>query len=376
MTPLNGHRTTFSDKVTRGVFRHRAGLWLLLLGLGIGGCSDSHSPHAMYEKYLTRLGNVTEMSPTVALDQTPLPPYPAARDLVLETEDIRIGMIDFFSFSECQLLHDISERNSGLGRVQQATVRLRYEMRFFAKLQACLANLAQRPDPNEDVLELRRLVQDVIERKRKVLPRAYWNATFASPEIRVLLSSGSQAYRRDETLPVTELARDLAFLVSLEKDLYQGGPSISDAEFEQHYYRLQQHKTIGRLLQSLWLSNAYLALASDILRQTHEANRLCPQGNKTRRAEYLHNVFLKFYIGEVQPYLSEVHRAGQALLPVLEALHAAQGVVIPVAFEGYYQNFLSPQSERGLWQVFRGNLQGHTEAWQAVLNQCGMMPGS
>lgn len=340
------------------------------------GCSDPNAPENMYEKYISRLSNVTEIDPPLLPDRAALPAYPETRDLMLNSEEIRVGLLDFLSFSECQLLHDISERNSGLGRVQQASVRLRYEMQFYFKLSACLEKLQQQSEPDEKLIELKALVSDVLKRKQKVLPMAYWNATWASPELRILLSSGSQPYQRDEEIPVTELNRDLGFLLRVAQQLYSGGPTLSDANFEQHYYRLQQNKSIGQWLQSVWISLDYLEQAEQILQKAEATGSVCPNGRRTQRANYLQNVFIKFYAGEVQPYLSKLYRAGQSLLPQLAELRNAQTTQVPTAFEAYYRQLIDAEASAGLWKNFLQRMQAHTRAWQGLLKQCGMMPGS
>lgn len=347
-----------------------------LMCLQMAGCSDPNAPDTMYEKYISRLSNVTEIDPPVLSKRADLPHYPATRDLVLEADDIRVGLLEFLSFSECQLLHDISERNSGLGRVQQPSVRLRYDMHFYAKLRDCRSQLQSQSNPDQDTLELIALVDEVLARKQKVLPITYWNASWASPEMRVLMSRSTHAYHRDETIPVSELSRDLGFLVLVGQQLFEGGPRISDADFEQHYYRLQQNKAVGRWLLSLWLSLDYLEQAAEILRQAEDQNSVCPQGRRTQRAKYLQNVFIKFYAGEIQPYLSKLHRAGQSLLPVLQQLHAVQGADLPQAYQAHYQRFLDAEATEGLWQQFQQRMRRHTMAWQGLLKQCGMMPGS
>ncbi len=122
------------------------------------------------------------------------------------------------------------------------------------------------------------------------------------------------------------------------------------------------------------MSRHHLVRAIGILRRTAGAGQLCPMGRKTTRGEYLHNVFVKFYAGEVQPYVGALHRQSAPLLAALEALWKVQTVAPPTAFFAFYDRWLSPATADGLWQSFDRAVKEHTRAWQSVLSQCGLMP--
>jgi hypothetical protein len=131
---------------------------------------------------------------------------------------------------------------------------------------------------------------------------------------------------------------------------------------------------VGKLLQGLELSRFWLGQASAILSNTAAANTLCPAGRTTTRGEYLFNVFRKFYAGEVQPYLSSLHRQSAPVLSAIDRLRDAQRFEPPPQFIVFYDSWLSPDSRDGLWQHFNEELRRHTRAWQTVLTQCALMP--
>jgi len=77
----------------------------------------------------------------------------------------------------------------------------------------------------------------------------------------------------------------------------------------------------------------------------------------------------------VQPYLARVHRQAQDWLTLVNRLaNAQQGQMTP-AFAAYFQAQLSMEAEGAIWSRYERALARHTEAWQTVLAQCGLMPG-
>ncbi len=345
----------------------------LLAVLLMNACSDSGSPQAMYANYLYRLGNVTGIDAPDAPPPPPLPTYPRQRDLVLQTDDVRVGLITYLDMADCDLLQEVSERNSSLGRVQAITARLLYEIHFYQKISLCEDKLRKMPDADvafkNQIAEIRRI-------KGVNLPKVFWNATFASPEFAKLLNSAAPPLRRNETASMTDIESSLAFLARMGAALKTSPLSVEADAFERHYFRLQAGKRTGKLLQGLSLSQFHLAQASALLKQTASAKRLCPQGKKTPKGEYLFNVFVKYYAGEVQPYLSRLHQTTGPLLTALQSLRRAQTAEPPNAFLHYYAAVLDPDAAQGLWQAFNRALNEHTRAWQTVLQQCNLMPNA
>jgi hypothetical protein len=336
-----------------------------------GACVDA-SPESMYENYLYRLGNVTGVDAPDSPAWLLLPAYPRKRDLVLTTEDVRIGFVTYFDLADCDLLQEVSERNSSLGRVQPVTARLIYEMRFYQKISRCDEKLQKMPGGDAD---FKNQIANVRRIKGADLPKVFWNATFASPEFAKLLGS-APPLRRDEPASVTDIEFSLALLTRIGAALKTSPPPVGVDELERHYFRLQAGNTLGKLLQGLRLSHSNLLRASRMLKQAADTKHLCPHGKKTRKGEYLFNVFVKYYAGEVQPYLSRLHQATGPLLAAVDSLRRVQTAEVPEAFSDYYAAVLDPVAPQGLWQHFNQALREHTQAWQTVLKQCDLMPSA
>jgi len=368
METIIGSGATESDLECslRASFRR---LFVILLVLGLAGCSGD-SPEAMFENYLERLANVTEIELDEAIALPAVPSYPRARDIVLPVDDIRIGVITYLEMTRCGLVGEISSRNSSLGRVQRESGRLLYELNVFRKLSECETQL-QGSKKNQ---EFGRKIESLRQAKADNLPKVFWNATFAAKEFRVFMDTATNPLQRSEEISVARFERPIRYLASLGAKLEEA-PSIPPNEFEQLYFELQADKTGGKIVRALSASQLYLDRVAQLLEQAASTGRLCPMGRKTRRAEYLFNVFVKFYAGEVQPYISRLHQAASPLLESAKHLKESQKVEIPPAFESYYAAALDPETEQGLWRHFNAALQRHTRAWQAVLKPCGMMPG-
>ncbi|WP_434149283.1 DUF3080 family protein [Methylocaldum gracile subsp. desertum] len=345
------------------------GFFAIFLALGLPGCSGD-SPEAMFENYLDRLANVTEVDIDEAIAPPAVPPYPRLRDIVLPIDDIRIGVITYLEMTRCGLVGEISARNSSLGRVQRESGRFLYELNLFRKLSECEARLG---GPGEDP-EFGRKIESLRQAKADNLPKAFWNATFAAKEFRVFMDTATAPLLRSEKISVARFERPIRYLASLGAKLEEA-PSIPPSEFEQHYFELQTDKTGGKIVRALSLSGFYLDRVGLLLEQTASTGRMCPMGKKTRRAEYLFNVFVKFYAGEVQPYISRLHQTASPLIESVRHLKESQRAEIPPAFDSYYAATLDPATEQGLWHRFNAALQRHTRAWQALLKPCGMMPG-
>ena len=356
----------------RPLFRPAFRLIVALLCSGVlTACNGGNEPAAMYRNYIARLGNVTGFEPRVSEALEEIPPYPRARDLATPEEEVRVGFLTYFALGECQLLQQVSERNSSLGRVQAASGRLLYEMRFFQQLSACESAVRRSRPEDRDFLDA---LASIRRAKEANLPRTFWNATFASLEFRTLLSTGAPALQRNETLSLGDVEAALGVLTHLGRNLLERPPDLDLAALEGQYYHLQAGKPVGKLVHGLHLSRHFLAQATEILRQTAEANRLCPMGNKTPRGGYLFNVLVTFYAGEVQPYISALHRQSAPLLAKLHRLRQVETVEPPGAFVDFYDRWLNPESADGLWLNFDRAVKEHTQAWQRVLQQCAMMP--
>lgn len=344
-------------------------LILALVAASLAACGRNSDPVAMFDDYVTRLGNVTGVELAPPTPEPVIPLYPRTRDLVLNEEALRVNVSTFLALGECGLLGEVSERNSALGRVQPVSSRLLYEIRLLRKLDACVGELAGRGGSDREFLEK---LGSIRAFKAQQLPRVFWNASFASPEFRVFLSTATEPLQRDQQLVLGEVEEALGVLTRIGQDLTAAPPDPD--RLERHYFHLQAGKPVGPLLQGMELSRRGLERASAILEETARAKKLCPLGKKTPRSEYLQNVFVRSYAGQVQPYLSTLHQQSRRLLERIHGLRQVQQVEPPQEFLAFYERWLDPESPDGLFSRFDRGLKRQTRAWQTLLQQCGAMP--
>lgn len=161
--------------------------FFVFLCTALPGCGQSRSPEEVFTQLLERISNVTEVTVKSMDPFNLLPSYPRPRDLVLPVEDIRVGFSTYIGLGRCGLVGEVSARNSSLGKFQSPTARLLYERRFLRQLKRCIQDLQQSNE--RETKKFLAEVQSIADKKTAILPTVYWNATFGSPEFRVLLST-------------------------------------------------------------------------------------------------------------------------------------------------------------------------------------------
>ncbi len=337
--------------------------------LMLSGCNPFNEAEPMMEEYLERLGRVLDTPPVaIPADLPEASTIPRRRDRVLDMPDLELGMLDFMSLYGCELQYVVGERNSVMGRVMQPLNRLRYEVRFIQAAEECVTQV--------DDEELEQTLLSAIESKQTTLPIAMWNATWGVEEVERLLTLSKGFYPvAPDVNPVSELTRDLA-------QLNQTVAALSAEQFEvplddlgQIHQRWQAEFRAGQIINSARLLTATLDAGTATIKARLEERPLCLNSRPNNQSEIVRNFFFNIYIGEIQPYMSDVSRARDSLIVALAELADRQRDVMPESFERWYQRHLSDQAEVSLWRQLDRAMMEHTRHWQDLLAQCGMRPG-
>lgn len=337
---------------------------LIFCLLGLMGCDPFSQPESAMDEYVVRLARVLDVDAHLSTPADVVR-YPPRRSRVLDVPMIDINFLEFLSLHRCDLQVLVGERNAILGRVMQPITRLRYELRFIEAAQRCI-------ESREDEATIL-LLTETIQLKQKALALHLWNATWGSDEMAQMLRQSAGFYPVEGgTGLVEQLSIDLQQLTSWTQRLadvsYTELASLSDIQ-----QRWQYGHRGGQLLNSARLISTRLDDASALLDRRIEGKPLCPQGRPTPAARTLQSLFLNVYIVTIQPYLSDVDRSGQLLFDALTLLAESQKQVMPNAFKPFYQSTLVNASD-SIWYQFDRSVQHHTEAWQILLEQCGMRP--
>ncbi len=332
--------------------------------LAIAGCSQ-HEADALLANYQWRMGNALAVSIEPA-NNLPAVVYPRRRDLQLDIPAVKINLLQFLRLSQCELQRLLGERNSNLGRLMPASQQLVYQQQFMQLAEACLSQLVVE-DSGRD---LQQALRKALASKQEHLPALVWNATFASDEFRHLLGSAHTPSGLDDGVP-SELLNALANVLEL---VAQG----RDANWQpvESYLQIIGADTYGgQLVLSQQRLLQMLAPVTQALEAATAAHAVCPQGRTTPQARILQNVFYKYYIGQVQPYIAQVYQHSAALQKRLAGLYTATDSVASPAFTRYWNATWANDSD-SVWQDFLRQVAAHTVAWQQQLQQCGMRPGA
>jgi hypothetical protein len=342
---------------------------LLLVFLALSGCQGKDSLDSLLNNYQGRVSSVLDLKADLLRpsDQDALSRYPTQRQLEQPLTPLQIDLLEFLQLSRCDLQRLIGERNSSLGKVMAHSQQLLYHRRFILLTHECLRLLTDLNDSEALV----RALELALAEKQKDLAAAQWNASFASREFQQLFSTATPALSPLEA--TRGQAQLLQAITALRKALTLSTPP-EGGEFEAHYAIIGSDKQAGRLLQaqaqlSQTLNRLTLAVDERLARR-----HLCLTGTPTPEARNLQRVFLKFYIGEVQPYIAQVHRHSKELRQELISLRA----LFPGAREAFDHYWQGTWAEQPLstWSRFNAAIAAHTQMWQSLLSDCGLSPGN
>ena len=327
----------------------------LLAGLlGLAACSPADPAVALLEDYRGRVLRTLEGAPGPAPQAAPVP-WPRTRARRLEVPAQRADLVEFLRLQDCGLGALVGNRASSLGRVMRPPERLRYEYAFLEEGARC----RQRLDPDEDD-EARAFLDETLAAKRAALGAVVWNATLGSDALATHhaldLAGLDPAAVRGAGATATNAVHGLA-------DRALGRVDAQAGDWSAPWQVLEGSRFGGRLRRSLEV----LAVQLDAVADALAAGAPCPLGRPTERGRILENVFRRFYVAGVQPYLAAVDREATAWTDALDRLAAAQRVPVPEA--------LAPDPARRSLERMRRARDRHTEAWQAVLGDCGLGPG-
>lgn len=347
---------------------------LLTLCLCLVGCAEP-SAEKMLENYVSRVSNALdqpiEFKPNTAAR---LPAFPLRRERLLEIAPIREGLLDVLEFRQCDLLPLISERNSNLGRVMQPSQQLRYELRFLPALYDCRRQLMEDQHDNSSIFINR--VNEIIAHKERELPKLIWNSIYTSSEMEQQFSLAKAALPLESQGRISdiEIALNAFIQISELTQLSEWPEPKMIKDIETYYEILYRNTSGGEWLKSLdWLTYTLNQVAGGIEARLNR-RAVCFNQRPNNQSAIVRNVFLNFYAGELQPYLSQVHRFGERWLTAHELI--LSNLTLPDAMLDYQQKVLSKTHPDGMWQAYIQARDRHTLAWQQLLDQCGMLPSA
>ena len=347
-------------------------LIILFSSLLLLGCENQH-PEQMLETYSKRLSNSLDID--IKLDLSfplQLPAYPRRRERIIPVTDLRQGLVEVLNLRHCRLLNLIAERNSSLGKVMLPSKKMVYEIKLYAGLRDCLQKLNSTDTDTEIVPQ----IQDIFSVKEEEFEAALWNGIFTSEAIERNFSLSEPALPLKDEGGFSQSRRALEALSQLAKLNINRDqqPDLSSIEkLETHYQSLYNSRYGSRWLRSVTLLSRTLDHTAMIIEQRLEKRPLCFKQQPTPQARIVKNVFNKYYAGQLQPYMGRIDRQGKQWLELNRNL-LQSFTNIPKAMQEYRKLVLATDAPH--WLNYIQARDRHTLAWQTLLQQCNLMPGS
>ena len=294
----------------------------------------------------------------------------------MQPTEIRQGLIEVLDLKVCNLLPLIAERNSSLGKVYTPSKKMVYELKFFYSLRECRQKIK---NGDELPTELQKTIEQIYQIKKDNLPQELWNGLYLAKEVEDNFSRGESPLAKALSGSSQANYNALLRLSQLTQLLKQENWALPDDldELEIQYQTLHKNRSGGQIFQSINLLTHYLSEAASLINIRLSHRDMCPLRKATPQARILQNVFQKYYVQQVQPYLAYVHQQAfqwselnNQLLNEFKSL----GIEVPASMEQYQLATLSHTAKNGLWQRYLRARDKHTSAWQKILKQCDLMP--
>jgi hypothetical protein len=266
-------------------------------------------------------------------------PYPGVQQRTVPEAEVKVGVPDFFSLGRCGVRQQLAERNSILGRLQDAARRLAYEHALILRLEDCLVDLAASGTDEDEALA--KLVSGAVIRLRERLPALRWNAGFGSDELAASFGPGAgplpagAGTARSQASALETVAGALA-------DLGVHGRGIDRETLVAAQERLEKGRFGARL---------HRAIAVATHRLDHAAASVSALAADGCPAEPVAVVAASAEGNELDRWLDELQAQGQAWFRALEALNRSSPLP-PEGFLRWWEAEADPHNRGGRWQRF------------------------
>lgn len=347
-------------------------LSILICSFVLTACTTDEAT-SLVERYASRTSNAIEidfeleLKPTAQVYSTLAP----RRERLASVPEIREGLLELLDLRHCNLMQLVSERNTSLGRVAKPSQRLIYELKILPRLQQCIDSL----DADPEQADLRQKLQEFVQIKQSGFAPLVFNALYNTDEMeqhfslgKAALTPGDQGY----LAPLTASLERFGIVSGLVPQERWSTPSFAQS-LETDFETLYRTDFGARWISSMALLTQTLNQTSLAIEQRLAGRPICFNRKRNTQSEILWNVFLKFYVGELQPYIAQVEREGREwsrlnstiLLPLYEI---SESRLITALFD--------TGSDSPIWGPYISARERHTEAWQTLLEQCDLRPGA
>ncbi len=338
--------------------RHYSFIYLTIIAaitvLVVTSYFDSPSKQSVLHEYLTRIASVQDEPPLPLPKNQPIE-LPDKRELIQPIERITVGLIDSYQLSQCGLFQLIAQKNSILGKVADPFRDFDYQLQFLVGLESCLSQTKLEPDLHEQLTRIQR-------QKRKQIHLHYFHLIFASDTMRQQLSSSSWLSSEDglSTQTIKPALQQLAIIQRAIIDESYLQPDYKVANISNYQETLDKVALLGKLTYSLHMTTQWLNITTTQLNK-HDHKIRCGRNADTTKFRYLVNVFNRYYVNELQPYVSFLDRQYQFIANQL------------VVFDPHHLSASLPDIEYPLersYALFKIANQNHVKYWSRLFKRC------
>lgn len=315
------------------------------------GCERSSNIEDKFDSYLERLANVQDKDKIAVTIATP--EYPRKRDLFQQPSRQTVGLVDALQLSKCHLMELVAQRNTVLGKVQDQFRSLEYEVALLSGLKSCLATNKLNAELNQDL-------QRIFTIKWQELPVHITNTLYSSDALYANAFS-TNWYTKETNQGLYSLQSALQELSSLHT-LYGKGVLPEYFDILSYQEEIEKYDQLGRISHSLQSATAYLHSSTQQLKQ-YDSIIFCGKNRDSTKYRRLKNVFQKYYLGEIQPYLADLNSAYHTLSPHIDILYT-------VNLDNRYHHPV-----QSAYTEYKQATIHHAQYWMSLFKRCGDQVG-
>ena len=278
-------------------------------------------PDAPFKRHLSQLELALSVS-RPAMRNTPVPRFPAVRELPLSISPGTIAKLDFQRLSGCAVQANIGKRQTSLGQFAKPSQRLLLDLEYLRLAPACIHRLR---DANRhalaDSLEFARREQQT------QLPALIFNATLGSDEYRALwlATPVPSDYPRSAT---NALSSALEAINGQTANWLNGDYRAHNRDFEL-LLSVVAGGDGGRRLQDWAHQTDWLTTANLMLEQALGSDMVCREQRSDPTAANRINIANNYFTDVIAALTTQSQRHYLEALAPVSALETQLGVVLP-----------------------------------------------
>jgi hypothetical protein len=324
-------------------------------------CQDNTTETTL-NTYHQRLSNVLDVTNSPLNDSTFIH-LPESRDLQWPIEETRLSLLNAYELRACGLFQLIADRNSVLGKLQDKTRQLKYEILLINGLKYC----ATHPDVPP---KLQTQLKHIQEQKQTQLTLHLHNMLLTDTEWRKQFAIHPKPFENNKMVGFTENHQAILLAAKISQSLSESQdlPNQLAEELTTHQAEIYPYRYFGRLFYSMVRVTDALNQITQQLTQ-HQNGIYCGKQHNQKQAEYLTNVFYRYFIDELQPYLVKLDRQYQTIQPDLNA------VFFPLKkqpiFTAYYRFYIGGD----VHEAYRQAIFQHQQFWRGLFKRCDLQVG-